>query len=184
MQPSHEVDAVFDGSKRHLSEVRYVAPRPGTYRFSYGYGGNVSYLAGLDFDLETGKFRTDVPRSAFTSSSNVEGFTQDGIYIYIPKGTRSLDLEVWDSSGAKTVTLFPSWRGHGPPPTSRKVEIGTRQTHRVALEPGEDGGLARIDGNGFAFPYLYSVPSYWSKSPHQLLVPRAIVIADGLTVAR
>ena len=106
LRPSHEVDAVFDGSKRHLCEMRYVALRPGTYRFSYGYGCNASHLARLDFELETGKFRAGVRQTGFASSSNVEGFTQDGVCIYIPIGTRSLDLDVWDSNGTKTVALF------------------------------------------------------------------------------
>lgn len=183
VQPSREVDAVFDGSKRHLAEVRYVAPQPGTYRITFGHGGNLGYLTGLDFDLATGKLKPDVPQTGFASSFNAEGLTQNGVYIYLPKGTRSLDLEVWDSYGRKSVTLYQSWRGQSNPPASRKVEIGARKTHRVALEPGEDGSLAKIESDGFAFPFLYSVPPYWAKSPHQLLVPRAIVKADGLTEA-
>jgi hypothetical protein len=181
VQPSREIDTVFDGSKRHLAEVRYVAPKPGTYRFSFGRGGNVAYLTGLDFDLTTGKFNPDALRSGFASSFNAEGLTQDGVYIYLPKGTKSLDLEVWGSHGGKSVTLYQSWRGQSTPPASRKIDISSRKTHRVAIEPGEDGSLAKIEGDGFAFPYLYSVPPYWSKSPRQLLVPRAIAIADGLT---
>jgi len=38
-----------------------------------------------------------------------------------------------------------------------------------------------IQSNGFAFSFLYSVPLYWAKSASQLLVPRAIAEADGLT---
>lgn len=48
LRPSHEVDAVFDGTKRHLCEMRYVALRPGTYRFSYGYGGNAKLESAID----------------------------------------------------------------------------------------------------------------------------------------
>ena len=107
--------------------------------------------------------------------------TQSPTYIYIPKGTRTLDLEVWDSYGAKTVTLHTSL-----PPTraniSRKVDVSARRTHRVPLKPEETGNLAVIHGNGFAFPYLYSIPLLWAKSPGQLLVPREIAIADGLTI--
>jgi hypothetical protein len=65
---------------------------------------------------------------------------------------------------------------------SRTVDISRRGTHRVTLEPGEDGNLAKIGGNGFAFPLLYSVPSYWAKCPAELLVPRAIAEADSLKI--
>ena len=179
-QSSREIDTVFDGSKRHVAEVRYAAPSPGTYRFNFGHGGNLGYLAGLDFDLATGKFKPGEPGVGFSSTSNIDGLTQEPVYIYIPAGTRSLDLEVWDSYKQKTVTLYQSWRGQATLPASRVVDISARQTHRIALQKGEDGSLARIDSNGFAFPFLYSVPGYWSKSPHQLLVPKAIVNADVL----
>lgn len=184
IQPSREIDTVFDGSKRHVAEVRYAAPAPGTYRFTFGHGGNLGYLAGLDFDLATGKFNPSDAGAGLASSSNIEGLTQEPVYIYIPKGTRSLDLEVWDSYKRKSVTLYQSWQGQSAVPASRVVDISARQTHRIALQKGEDGSLARIEGDGFAFPFLYSVPAYWSKSPHQLLVPRAIVDADGLTEAK
>ena len=183
-QSSREIDTVFDGSKRHVAEVRFAAPSPGTYRFNFGQGGNLGYLAGLDFDLATGKFKPDEPGAGFSSTSNIDGLTQEPVYIYIPAGTRSLDLEVWDSYKQKTVTLYQSWRGQATLPASRVVDISARQTHRIALQKGEDGSLARIDSNGFAFPFLYSVPGYWSKSPHQLLVPKSIVNADGLTAVK
>lgn len=107
-------------------------------------------------------------------------FETDG---YSPKGTKSLDVEVWDGYIRKTVTLYPGWRGQKDIPRGRQVDIGARKTHRVLLEPGEDGNLAKIEGDGFAFPFLYSIPPYWSKSPHQLLVPKAVAKADGLAPA-
>lgn len=182
-QPSREIDDVFDGSKRHLAEVRYVARRPGTYRLTVGNGGNLSYLADLGFDWKTGQPASDAPKTGFASGSNVQALTQEPTYVYIPRGTKSLDLEGWDGSGRKLVALYKGWRGESPPPPPRTVDIGARRTHRIALAPGEDGSLARIEGDGFAFPYLYSIPPYWSKSPHLLLVPRAVAKADGLTPA-
>jgi len=62
------------------------------------------------------------------------------------------------------------------------VDIGAMGVHSIALEPGEDGSLAMIEGNNFFFPFVYSVPTLWAKSPGALLVPRGIVGADGLTV--
>ena len=49
-------------------------------------------------------------------------------------------------------------------------------------KPGEDGNIAQITaGRNSQFPYLYSVPQLWAKTPSALLVPRAIAEADGLT---
>lgn len=172
----------FDGTKRHLAEVRFTAPKPGTYRFTYGAGGNATLLTGLDFDLATGKLKTGVSRTGFSSLFNATGWTQPAVYIYLPKGTKTLDLEVWDSYNLKTVTFYKGWRGSSTLPSSRKVSINNRMTHVVPLLTGEDGSLAKIEGKGFAFPYIYSVPGYWAKSPRDLLVPRAIVRADLLTV--
>lgn len=180
-QPSQETDGVFDGSKRHRSEIRFPAPKPGTYRFTVGHGGNLAYLHDLNFDLATGKHNSEKASAGFASASNTEGLTQSSTYVYIPRGTKSLDLEVWDGHGRKLLTLYPGWRGHKELPPGRQVDVSSRRTHRVALESGEDGSLAKFDGDGFAFPYLYSIPPYWSKSPHQLLVPRAVAKADGLT---
>lgn len=177
-QPSVEVPKRNSTNTLHLVEVRLKAPRAGTYRFDIGYGGNASTLADLGYDMTIAR-HTDPHALTFTSTA--EGITQSGTWIYIPKGTKSLDLEVWDNYKAKTVTFFKKLPVN-PAEPSRKVDISARATHRIPLEPGEDGTLALIQGNGFAFPYLYSVPMYWAKNPAQLAVPRAIAEADGLTI--
>lgn len=150
-----------------------------------GYGGNLGYLTDLGFDPATGKHTGG---RSLSFDGTAEGLTQSPSYIYIPKGTKTLDLEVWDSYGTKTLTLYKSPAGQepeslapSPAAIARKVDMSVRQTHRVALAPEETGAIATICGNGFAFPYLYSVPMLWAKSPGQLLVPRAIAKADGLT---
>ncbi|NQV24562.1 MAG: hypothetical protein HQ518_09360 [Rhodopirellula sp.] len=185
-QPSVEVQLPGSERRHHLVTVRYSAPRPGTYRFEIGYGGNLSFLTDLGFDHITGQHTSG---RSLTFDSTGEGLTQTPSYIYIPKGTQTLDLEVWDSYGAKTVTLYkrpsaehPGLLAPSPANISRKVDISARQTHRIALEPDETGTIAMLSGNGFAFPYLYSVPLLWSKSPAQLLVPRHVAAADDLTV--
>ncbi len=176
-QPSRKIQLPGNKRRHHLVTVRYKAPRAGTYRFEIGYGGNAAYLTDLRFDRTTGKHTGGL---SLTFDGNAVGTTQSPTYIYIPKGTKTLDLEVWDSYNAKTVTLYTSL-----PPTrgsiARKVDISARRTHRIPLSPEEVGTIAAIHGNGFAFPYLYSVPMLWSKSPGQLLVPRKIAEADGLT---
>jgi hypothetical protein len=70
------------------------------------------------------------------------------------------------------------------PAVSRKVSIGFMGVHAIALEPGEDGSLAMIHGDNFFFPFMYSVPTLWAKSPGALLVPRGIAEADGLTIVK
>ncbi|MCB1205452.1 MAG: hypothetical protein KDN18_14420, partial [Verrucomicrobiae bacterium] len=109
------------------------------------------------------------------------GHTQEPVHLYLPKGTKTLDLEVWDSFEKKQLQLFMGIDAKGLIP-SRTVDISRRGTHRITLEPGEDGNLAKIGGNGFAVPVLYSVPNLWAKSAPELLIPRAIATADGLTV--
>ena len=117
----------------------------------------------------------------FTFNSMANGLSQSSAYFYIPKGTRSLDFEVWDRNGSKTLFLHKGLPSGGAVVT-RKLDVGKRGPHVIPLEPGEDGTVAMLFGRGFAFPYLYSVPLLWAKSPGALLVPRAIAIADGLTI--
>jgi hypothetical protein len=167
-----------DGKSIQLVEVRLQAPRAGAYRFSVGRGGNLSQLAGPDVDPLTGKYAGTRP---FTYYTNAEGLTQGAVYLYIPKGTKSVDLEVWDTYGVKTLVLYTGLPAAGMK-ESRKVDIGKMGTHTVGLQPGEDGTVAMIQGNGFAFPFLYSLPTLWAKSPGALVVPRGIAAADGLTI--
>jgi hypothetical protein len=176
-QPSEVIQLPGNERQHHLAAIRYQAPAAGTYRFEIGRGGNLSFLTDLGW---SSKDNRHTGGQSLTFDCNATGLTQSPAYIYIPKGTKSLDLEVWDSHGKKTVTLYKSARpSRGT--VSRQVDVSARQTHRITLEPEETGTIAEISGNGFAFPYLYSVPMLWSKSPGQLVVPRAIAEADGLT---
>jgi hypothetical protein len=177
----HSVTTRFpDGKEYQVAEVRYAARQPGTYRIEVGYGGNLSKLTTLGFDVNTGKY-TGVYGQTY--SGTLEGLTQSEIYLYIPKGTKSIDMEVWDTAGAKNLVLH-----NGLPLTGLKqtriVDVGKRGTHTIELNPGEDGSIAILKGNGFAFPYIYSIPMLWAKSPSALLVPRAVAQADGLTVVK
>jgi hypothetical protein len=176
-QPSVEVQIPKVSRKHHLVTVRFKAPDAGTYRFTIGRGGNLAALRDLGWSSAENK---QTGGHSLTFIGTAEGLTQSPAYIYIPKGTRQLDLEVWDSVEPNFVTLYKAL----PPTTanlSRKVEISKRGTHRIALQPEEAGTIAQFSGNGFSFPFLYSVPMLWAKSPGQLLVPRAIAEADGLT---
>ena len=122
-----------------------------------------------------------IARSPHTYVGRPSGLTQDPVFLYIPKGTKSLDLEVWDPHNRKLLQLY---RGlaDGKLTPAREVDISRRGTHRIELAPAEAGQLARISGNGFAFPLLYSIPAYWAKSPSELVIPRAIAEADGLKI--
>ena len=113
-------------------------------------------------------------------SDNLAGHTQSAAWFYIPKGTKTVDLEVWDSNGKKELTFYSGLPSTGLK-KGRVVDVGKRGTHVAKLEPGEDGSLISVYGGGFYFPYLYSVPMLWAKSPQALLVPRSIAQADRLT---
>jgi hypothetical protein len=165
------------GEKLQVVDVRLKAPRAGTFRFKFGPAGFGSRLGSVTFDPTTDSYAAP---EGFTYSSNSTGLTQSPVYFYIPKGTRSLDLDIWDKAGNKFVHLYKGLPA-GNAPLSRKVDVSTMGTHTVPLEPGEDGTVAMLTSNGFAFPYMYSVPTLWAKSPGALLVPRAIAEADGLT---
>jgi hypothetical protein len=176
---THVVKNEMDGRERHVAEVEFAAPRDGTYRFEVGRGGFGVSLTSLGYDFTNGTYHRRPP---FCFADRPSGLTQDPVYFYVPKGTRTLDLEVWDSHNKKQLQLYRGLSEKGPI-KSRSIDIGRRGTHRIALEPGEDGNLAQIGGNGFAFPMLYSVPTYWAKCPAELLVPRAIAQADGWKIA-
>jgi hypothetical protein len=167
-----------DGKPRHVAEIAHTARRAGTYRIEVGRGGFLATLGSLGYDVAANEFSERTPH---TYLSRASGLTQDPVYIYLPKGTRSLDLEVWDSYNRKLVQLYRGLKDGRLVP-SRQVDVSDRGTHRVALEPEETGTLAQISGNGFAFPLLYSVPSYWAKCPAELVIPRAIAKADGLAI--
>lgn len=177
---SRRVEKSYNDQPRHVAEVRHVASRSGTYRFEVGRGGFLALLGSLGYDVSANVYGTRPP---FTFLSRAFGLTQDPVYIYLPKGTTSLDLEVWDSYNRKTLQLYSGMTEKGLTP-SREVDISRRGTHRVPLEPQETGQIARISGNGFAFPLLYSVPSYWAKCPAELVIPRGIAEADGLEIVK
>ncbi|HOL35580.1 MAG TPA: hypothetical protein PKW86_06880 [bacterium] len=176
-QPSQEA-LLPDGSKVQIVDVSIKESRPGTYRFHLGYGGNLASLTSPYFDIKTGKHSRPYP---FTYFQNQEGLTQHPVYFYIPKGTKSLDFEVFDTYGAKILTLYT---GLFPQEKEkiRRIDISKQATYTIKLNPGEDGTIARIEGNGFAFPYFYSIPQLWAKSPAALVLPRAIAEADGWTI--
>ena len=168
--------------------VHHLAARAGTYRATLGYGG-IGLLATPDWDIA----------SPYTSLADARGpsFEQrlysdaqpsgSAVWVYLPKGVTSVDFEQLsaDASFEKTLTIY-----HGLPLTSdtptRVIDISNPGTRRVALDPGEAGGLMRFDlgGASMAVPYFHSLPLVWARSPSALLVPRAIATADGLTLRR
>lgn len=175
---SQTIKTAKDGRVRHVAEVRHVAAQAGTYRIEVGRGGFLATLGSLGYDVASATFESRPP---LTFNARPPGLTQDPAFIYIPKGTKSLDLEVWNATTRKLLQLYRGVSDKGLTP-SREIDISRRGTHRIALEPGEDGNLARISGNGFWFPLLYSVPAYWAKCPAELVIPRAIAEADGLKI--
>ena len=177
---SHLLSETKDDKPRHVAEIAHTASRAGTYRIEVGRGGFLATLGSLSYDVAANEFSERTPH---TYVSRAFGLTQDPVYVYVPKGTRSFDLEVWDSYNRKLVQLYRGLKDGRLVP-SRQVDVSSRGTHRVTLEPEETGTLAQISGNGLAFPLLYSVPSYWAKCPAELVIPRAIAEADGLTIVK
>ena len=173
-----------DGKPAQLAEVRFPAPAPGTYRVSLGYGGELANLSSLAYDPTTGQ-ASDAPNLArgFTFFRTLTGHSQGPAYIYIPKGVRSMDIEVWRAGANGKLLLHTGLPATGLHLT-RTIEVGTLGTHTVKLEPGEDGSIATLEGGAIYFPFLYSVPDLWAKSTSQLLVPRQIAEADGLTILK
>jgi hypothetical protein len=159
-------------------DVQFKAPRPGVYRFSVGNGGNGALLTSPAYDIETGEYSA---RTGFTFVGELEGLNQSGTYIYIPKGTKSLDLDTWAKGTNLSVTLHKGLPAAGMT-VSRKVDVSEPGTHTIALQNGEDGSLALLESIGINFPFLHSVPGLWAKSPAALLMPRGIAQADGLTI--
>ena len=165
-----------DNAEFQLATLRYQVPQPGTYRIEVMNAGDYSKLTSLAFDFSTGQYSRVADQ---TYLGNFEGLTQSPAFFYIPRGTKSLDFEIWDSNGGKTLTLYNSLPADGAPPT-RKVDVSARGTHNIPLEENETGTVAMYSSNGFAFPYLYSAPNLWAKSTSALLVPREIAKADKL----
>jgi hypothetical protein len=120
------------------------------------------------------------------------GHIQNPGSFHIPRGTQSLNFEVWDAQGIPNANLhlhlmqrpaavnMPGSLVPSEAMQSRSVAVNSTGTQVVPLQPGEDGTVGQFSMNGFAMPYLYSVPMLWAKSPIQLLVPRAVAVADGL----
>ncbi|MEO6847422.1 MAG: hypothetical protein ABI443_07830 [Chthoniobacterales bacterium] len=166
------------GQKLQLVDVQLKAPGPGVYRFILGAGGNGAALYNPTYNPVTGKYEKPI---GFTYYNRADGLTQSGVYIYIPKGTKNFDLDMWAPNTVKTLTLFTGLPDKNMT-ISRKIDVGATGLHSTPLQPGESGSFALIEGNNFRFPFLYSVPMLWAKSPSALLVPRAIAEADGLTI--
>jgi len=164
----------------HVVAASVPAPSAGIFRITVGYGGNLAYLLPVAYDIAAD---TPTGRTAQTYTGLGAALTQAPSYFYIPKGTSSLDLDVWDDADSKTLTIYTGLMTQDPDAPHREVDITGRGTHRIALQPGEDGTIAILSQNGFAFPYLHAVPQLWAMSPDELMVPRAITTADGLTAS-
>lgn len=173
-----QLETNAEGLEYQMVRARYQVPQPGTYLVELGRGGNGAQLTTLNYDLKTGDYSRARGHTYFDT---LVGHTQGPVFIYIPKGTKSFDLEIWDMNGGKQLHLHNGLPAEGMTKT-RIVDVSARGTHRVQLEPGEDGSIAQLQTNGFNFPHLYSLPMLYAKSPSALLVPRALAKMDGLTI--
>lgn len=169
-----------DGRAVQVAEARLEAPGPGVYRFDVGRAGRLASLTSLGHNLATGGY-DETP--GFTYSEVSGGLTQSPVFFYIPKSTGRLDFEVHDTHGGKVLVLHSGLPAAGMKET-RRIDVSRLGTHTIDLAPEERGTVAMLRSNGFVYPFMYSLPPWWAKSPAALLVPRAIAEADGLTIVR
>jgi hypothetical protein len=165
--------------------VAYTAPAAGTYRVSVGPGGDLANIASLDYDAVTNHYPST---RAFTYSQGInDTYLFGGLHwFYIPKSATSLDLEIGQKFGMfqTHINFYGDLTGKSKP--KRAVTLTGAGLKKIPLEPGEAGALAAAYCTGGAsgawgMPNLYSIPNLWANAPGQLLVPRAVAQADGLT---
>jgi hypothetical protein len=175
-----------NGVKLDFTRIQFIAPADGTYKISVGSGGYLASLTSLDYDIVTSHYSVTRPFTYFNGINAAYLYGQSH-WLYVPKGTKSLDLEIG--------TAFATFKTHvkfynGLPTTglkaTREVVLSGASAQKIALQPGEAGSLVSINCTGgsafgWGMPNLYSVPNLWAETPGQLLVPRAIAQADGLT---
>ena len=169
-----------------ISRVDIKAPAKGIYKFRMVWGGTLTDICGLDFNAKTGEstgaqntgFTYDFATPIMIRGSNIV------MYFYIPKGTKSLDVEGWQLQSNSTLTLYKGFYWKTPDVSQREIKIERAvKTYIIPLEKGEGGTIAKFTQRSvFAIPYLYSVPNLYAFSPSALMVPRAIAKADGLTI--
>jgi len=179
--PSNEVRG-GDGKPYQVAEVQFQTPQPGTYRINLGHGGDLAYVGDISFKIGVGEDQqASAGSSGFTFFEPLLGNVQGPAYLYIPKGVRHFDVEVWGPTTRKKLIFHNGLPSSGLRPT-RTVDISRNGTHTIELAPGEDGSLVAFESQGFVMPYCYSVPLLWAKSPDALLLPREIATADGLRI--
>lgn len=158
----------------------------GIYRFNVDpilSAGSALSLSSLDCDTRTGAFAGDAIAQGLTITQRI-GYADMAPmwYMYIPKGTKTLDVEVDDDENVKNLYLYtglPS--GATPWKLHRTLDFHGRGTKHIPLEPGEDGSLLCLGSSGAKMPHFYSIPNIGAKAPWMLMVPKDIARADGLT---
>jgi hypothetical protein len=177
-KPSALLEAA-DENQFQWVELRFAVQGAGTYKITLKDGAPIASLSPLGYDLKTNSYSNVRAHTYFQTLRGSHG--QSPAYFYIPKGTKSLDLETWVPLGHAKLHL-----NSGLPSTelkrTRSIDIAKVGTHSIPLQSGEDGSIAVFESAGFAFPHLYSVPPLWAKTPSELLLPRAIAKSDGLIV--
>jgi hypothetical protein len=184
-----------DGRDRYECVVTYPVTVKGTYRFTVYSSAFEVVVTQLSYDVAAGTVGTIAPLCF--AEDLASGYTQTA-YMYIPKGTRSLDFDYWAQDTHRWRfriyrSLLPSpltlafdqiigdevLRAGCPPPGPRDRYL-KRGTHSILLPAGTDGTVMELEANGFEMPLFHSIPMLSAKAPDQLLVPTKIAIADGL----
>jgi hypothetical protein len=177
------------GEERYECLVTYPVAVDGTYRFTiYSDTSNV-WVTQMSYDVENDTVGAIQPL-CFTDVTQSETQATSSMYMYIPKGTHSLDFDYWADD--TNWWRFRIYRSFPPSPATLALDwtisatntpaisSNPRGTHSIPLPIGTDGTVMQLEANGFAIPLFHSIPMLWAMTPDQLLVPAKVAKADRL----
>ncbi|HVW28037.1 MAG TPA: hypothetical protein VHC69_21890 [Polyangiaceae bacterium] len=190
---SQQANWTFGGRTQpvELIAITYQAPAVGTYRFTLQLGQTMgNYLASLGYNLDTATYTPGTGTSTAFGTPQLFYPANAGFWAYVPKGTSQLVLENGFVGSFKGLTGSVDFY-KGLPSTgmtySRNVTFPSSGVAAIPVNTDEQGSLVHIRnsnnvGNATEMMVkLYSVPGVYAQDYPEVLVPRAIATADGLT---
>lgn len=113
-----------------------------------------------------------------------------GYYFYVPTGTTSIKF-TWNRSRMTYGTDLVSVALHAPlvfddTGAPQAYTAGPQEIASIPVPPGHDHKLWRVQTTPSTWAsqlWFYNIPPYFAASPNEVLLPRDLALADGLTVA-
>lgn len=179
---------------RNVLEIRVPAPEPGIYQIKVANSRcNGNRVADINWQPQLKNPNTNNPgapgatlggRLTYNYSARALSNNESFYFYYIPKGVSKIEFEAVNGGGGRQIKIYNNFNTSSVKRTitldDNGASISNIGVHKITLNPGEAGSLMSV------FkpypPYMYSIPMLWAKSPSQLMVPRKIAIADGLTI--